>query len=358
MKRALLKDFDGILTSGRLIMGPYLKRFETEFSAKVTSKNGIGLSSATAGLHLAMLSIGIGKGDEVIVPAKTFVSTANAVIFSGGTPVFCDVQANTMNMDPDSLRKVITRRTRAVVPVHVAGQPCDMKEIMEICNSKSIDVVEDSAHAPYALYKGKCAGTFGRIGVFSFYPDKVIGSADGGMLVTDDDGIAETIRLLRNCGRTTVGDDNIQLIGYNYRMNEFQAAICQSQLNTLDSMIAKRNELARCYDELLAETQGVVTPFHAPNRTHDFYAYVVWIKMQREEFRERLKSLGVETSNMFDPIYKFKPYVELYGSRDGLCPVAERISAQTISIPLHTQLSLSDLEYVSKSIKFTLGNTR
>lgn len=301
---------------------------------------------------MAMLALGIKPGDEVIVPAKTFISTANAVLYCGGTPVFCDVQERTMNMDPDSLKKALTKRTKAVVPVHLAGQPCDMDEITEICEPGSVTIVEDSAHSPYATYKGKCAGTFGKIGVFSFYPDKVLASADGGMVVTDDPETAEKIHLLRNCGRQALGDRHAALIGYNYRMNEFQAALGKCQLGMLDDMIWKRRKLAEHYDIELRGIPDVQTPYTAPDRTHDFYAYMIHVRdARRKRFQSKLAALGVETSIMFEPVYLQRPYVQLFGRRQGLCPVSESLSDEAVSIPLHAGLEPNDLDYVCDSIK-------
>ena len=257
-----------------------------------------------------------------------------------------------MNMDPDSLQKSITARTKAVIPVHVAGQPCDMDEIMEICNQRSITVVEDSAHAPHALYKRKYAGTFGKIGVYSFYPDKVVASSDGGMLVTDEEDLAQKIHLLRNCGRKSLGDREVHLIGYNYRMNELQAVLGLHQLESLNEMLEIRKRIAKFYDTNLIGIANLEIPFCAPDRTHNYYAYVVRVHDPIcKNFRINLDKLGIETSILFDPVYLFKPYLEKFGKMDGLCPVAEKLTNEMISIPLHPALEESDLEQVCNAVR-------
>ena len=351
----VLEDIRDVMVSGRLTLGPRLKEFEESFASKIGSRHAVGVTSATAGLHLSMIALGIGRGDEVVVPAKTFVATANAAVYCGARPSFCDVRADTMNMDSESLRKAVANRTKAVIPVHIAGQPCDMDEIREFCDTKSLEVVEDSAHAPHALYKGKFAGTIGKIGVFSFYPDKVIASCDGGMMVTDDDAIHENLLLLRNCGRKGLGDPDVQSIGYNYRMNELQAVLGLRQLEVIDQMLQRRLELAKLYDERLAGVKGIETPVLASDRTHNYYAYVVSVTgVGREKFRRELASRGIETSLMFKPVYLHKPYREM-GYPRGLCPVSERISRTTVSIPLHSGLATDDAEYVCNSIADVLA---
>jgi perosamine synthetase len=328
--------------------------FEKSFSTKLGIHHALGVSSATAGLHMAMLALDIKDGDEVILPAKTFVSTANAIVFCRGRPVFCDVDEKTMNMDPVSLKKKITSKTKAVIPVHVAGQPCNMDEIVEICGSNAIHIVEDSAHAPYALYKGRPAGTFGVIGVYSFYPDKVIASCDGGMVVSNDRTVAEKLHLLRNVGRRALGDPEVHMLGYNYRMNEFQAALALEQLNILNDILEKRRFLASYYDELLSNMRTVEIPFLAPNRDHDYYAYIIrLLNTEGQSFQFELSKQGIETSIMFEPVYLHDPYIKLYGDQRGSCPVAERMTYERISIPLHPQLKSSDLDYVVDVIRKT-----
>ncbi|MDA4118173.1 MAG: DegT/DnrJ/EryC1/StrS family aminotransferase, partial [Thaumarchaeota archaeon] len=354
-RQEILRDIEAVLESGRLTLGPRLKEFESQFAGKVGATFSVGVTSATAGLHMSMLALGIKPGDEVIVPAKTFVSTANAPVYCGAKPVFCDVQPDSMNMDPKDLRKLVTTRTRAVIPVHVAGQPCDMDEIMEVCDANSIDVVEDSAHAPYALYKEKVAGTIGKIGVYSFYPDKVIASSDGGMLVTADEELADRLHLLRNCGRRNLREPDIVSIGYNYRMNELQAVLGIHQLKTLDEMLETRRLLARYYDEQLEGMEGIAAPTTAPGRTHDYYAYVVFLEgFDRDAFQAKLAERGIETALMFKPVYLHKPYLDM-GYGPGLCPVAEQISENTVSIPLHPGLSTDDAGYVIDEIKEILS---
>jgi len=239
------RDILNVLESGWLTLGKHVSNFEEAFADEVGSKYAVGVSSATAGLHCALLSMGIGKGDEVIVPAKTFISTASAVLYTGATPVFCDVDRDSFNIDTYKINGLITDKTKAIIPVHLAGNMCKMESIMNY----GIPVIEDAAHGHGSDLFGDRAGTIGKMGVFSFYPDKIMASCDGGMVVTDDRLMYKKLRLFRNMGREELGTTNYTELGYNYRMNEIQAILANAQLDILPEMIKIRRLIAKYYDE-------------------------------------------------------------------------------------------------------------
>lgn len=347
----ILSRVKDALNSGVLTLGPNVKKFEEDFGKYLGMSHVLGVTSATAGLHLAMLALEIHDG-EVIVPSKTFVSTANAPIYCGAKPVFCDIDSETYNMDPNFLKKLISPKTRAIIPVHVAGHPCDMDEIMEIANSKGIPVVEDAAHAHGAEYKGRKCGTMGIIGVFSFYPDKIMASSDGGAVVTNDKRLADRIHLFRNVGRQALGQYDVLEIGYNYRMNEMQAILVSEQLSLLPEMLKARRALARRYDGNLLDVDGIITPPVKGYAMHSYYAYVIRVpKFDQEKFRKYLSENGVESSPMFKPVYLSSRYLGMYSEfKPGLNPISEKISQETASIPLHPGLTEEDIDYTSQVI--------
>jgi len=237
------KNINESLKIGRLALGKNVLEMEKRFAKYLKIKYVVAVSSATAGLHLSLLSSNIKQGDEVIVPPKTFISTANAAIYCNAKPIFCDVDEDSFNLDPKKLQKLITKKTRAIIPVHIGGNICHMDEILEIATKNNLTVIEDAAHAHGATLQKKKAGTFGDLGVFSFYPDKVMASADGGIIVTNNKSHYDQIQLLRNIGRKKMGEYDFTEIGYNYRMNEIQAVIASEQLLQLPKMLKRRRIL-------------------------------------------------------------------------------------------------------------------
>ena len=340
------------LKSGQLTLGKKVELFENKFAKFQGMKYGIAVSSATAGLHLALLSLKIKEKDEVIVPAKTFISTANAAIYCNANPIFCDVDEETFQIDPLKLKKMITKKTKAIIPVHIAGNICRMDQILEIASAHNIPVIEDAAHAHGATLNQKKAGSFGKIGVFSFYPDKVMASSDGGIVVTNNSHIYDQIVLLRNVGRSKLGKYDFSIIGYNYRMNEIQAIIALEQLKLLPMMLKRRRELAKIYDDLLDSVKNIKKQKILPDVKPSYYAYVLrLIKGNLSFLRNNLLKKGIETSPMFTTLYKTKPYLKLIKTVKKKCPVSEKLDIQTFTIPLHPGLPDKQVEYVCKKIK-------
>lgn len=355
----ILDNVRASLESGILTLGPHTRRFEENFARYLGCSRVLGVTSATAGLHIALLALGIASG-EVIVPSKTFVSTANAPIYCGAKPVFCDIDPSTYNMDTNYLKQAITEKTKAIIVVHIAGHPCEMDEIMELAQSRAIPVIEDAAHAHGAEYKNRKCGTIGDIGVFSFYPDKILSSSDGGAVVTNDEKVAEKVHLLRNIGRPALGQYDVLEIGYNYRMNEMQAILANEQLSLLPFMLEKRRTLAERYNRNLKDIDGMIVPYSKPYVRHSYYAYVIRVLgIERIIFKNILLEKGVESSPMFDPVYLSTRYLNMYEEyKAGLNPVSEQVSKETISIPLHPALGESDVDYVSDVIISTIRDQR
>lgn len=342
-----------VLNSGQLTLGKNVRLFEKDFAKFVNAKYAVAVSSATAGLHLSLLSLDINKNDEIIVPAKTFISTANAALYCNAKPRFCDVNKLTFQMEPSNLEKLITRKTRVIIPVHLGGNVCEMEKISRIAKKNKITIVEDAAHAHGAILNGKMAGTFGELGVFSFYPDKIMASSDGGIIVTNNHSLYEKLVLLRNVGRKEIGKYDYTEIGYNYRMNEIQAIIAHEQLKLLPKILEKRRNIARKYDLELIGNSKISPQKINSNVNSSYYAYIV--KMTNGNFyhfRKRLLQKGIETSPMFQTVYNTSIYKKILKKPDK-CPVSEDLDTKTFTIPLHPSLTKKQISYVISEIKKT-----
>ncbi|MGY5142907.1 MAG: DegT/DnrJ/EryC1/StrS family aminotransferase [Candidatus Nitrosopumilus sp. bin_32a] len=340
-----------VLKSGQLTLGENVKIFEENFAKYFDMKYAVAVSSATAGLHISLLSLNIKKDDEVIVPAKTFISSANAALYCNAKPIFCDVDESTFQLDPSKIEQLITKKTKAIIPVHLGGNVCDMKKIIKIAKKYKLSIVEDAAHAHGATFNEKFAGTFGEIGVFSFYPDKIMASSDGGIIVTNNRTLFNKLILLRNVGRKSIGEYDYTEIGYNYRMNEIQAILAQEQLRLLPKMLKKRREIAKKYDLEFKELSNIKTQKIPQEVNSGYYAYIMKLKKGNlSKFRKNLLTKGIETSPMFTTVYKTKVYKKLKG-KNNYCPNSEKLDSQTFTIPLHPELTSRQINYVIKEIK-------
>lgn len=358
-KKAVLEALDSRWLTG----GPKAKEFEKLFTDYTGAKYSVSVNSCTAALHLAMRALNIGPGDEVIVPVLTFAATANAPLFVGAKPVFADVDEKTFNISPKQIEQKITKKTKAIIVVHYGGQPCDMKEIMEIAEDHDVKVVEDCAHALSALYQGKNVGTFGAVGCFSFYPTKIITTLEGGMATTQDKEIANKMQILREHGmtRTAFARENkaswyydVVDLGYNYRMNEVQAALGISQLKRIDDINEKRKEAAKYYTKRLSEIEGIITPYEAEDRIHLYHLYVIRVLKEkfgidRNDLFKNLSASGIGTSVHYTPLHFLTFYKNLgYGNQS--FPVAERVSKEILSLPLFPTISKLQINFVVKEI--------
>jgi len=311
------------LQSGWLTLGENVNTFEESFAYEVGSKYAVGVSSATAGLHCALLSMGIGKGDEVIVPAKTFISTASAVLYTGATPVFCDVDEGSFNIDTYKIKELITDKTKAIIPVHLAGNMCKMKSIQNF----GIPIIEDAAHGHGSELFGQRAGTFGKMGVFSFYPDKIMASCDGGIVVTDDYDMYKKLLLFRNMGREELGSHDYTELGYCYRMNEIQAILAQSQLDILPQMIKTRRAIAELYDDTGIPHQRILGE-------SGYYTYII----------KGPEPKGIPHSPMFQTLYKNTIFKKM--GLTGNCPISEYLDGRLWTVPLHAGMTRDEIREV------------
>jgi len=359
-KKALLKT----LNSRWLTGGAKTKEFENLFAKYVGVKHAVGVNSCTAALHLAMRALNIGSRDEVIVPVLTFASTANAPLFVGAKPVFADIEEKTFNISQKAIQDKITEKTKAIIVVHYGGQPCDMKEIMQIAKCHNLPVVEDCAHSLGAEYMGQKTGSISVIGCFSFYPTKIITTFEGGMATTNDGEIAKQIEILRQHGMTkgalereksTTWYYDIVDLGYNYRLNEFQSALGILQLRKIDEINRKRIEAAHYYTRKLKEVDAVIPPYEAANRTHMYHLYVVKIiekkhRINRDELYKKLSTKGIGLSVHYTPLHLLKFYKKTLGHKMGDFPVAEQVYKEILSLPLYPTITKSQIDYVVKEI--------
>ena len=329
---------DRILQSGMLAQGPEVASFEDEFSAVVAGRNCVAVNSGTSGLHVALTAVGIGQGDEVIVPSFTFAATANSVAVTGATPVFVDIDPQTFNIDPIAIEAAITPRTRAIQPVHLYGQPASMKEIMAIAARHDLLVIEDSAQAHMASLNGTPVGAFGVAGVFSFYPTKNMTSGEGGMITTADDAIARQCRLLRNQGMEKRYENEV--VGFNTRMTDIHAAIGRVQLRKLAGWTAQRRSNAKFLDENL---KGVVIPYIAPGAFHVYHQYTIRIiGHDRDSFAAEMTSRGVGNGVYYPtPVHLLPSFGHTFD-----LPETTLATKEVISIPVHPSLSSGELETI------------
>lgn len=346
------------LRSGWITTGPKVKRFEDDFKAYIGAANAVPLSSATAGLHLTLLALKIGKGDEVITTPMTFASTVSMIILTGATPVLADIEPGTLNIDVAEIRKKITPRTRGIIPVHFAGQPCDMDPILDLAKEQGLTIIEDAAHAVGTEYKGKRIGTFDTVSIFSFHPNKNITTGEGGMVCTPDDSLAEEISLLKFHGMSreawkrfaAAGTPSyeIMLPGFKYNMMDIQAAIGIHQLPRLDGFIDRRTEIAERYNQAFAGLPELVLPARAPyQQRHAWHLYTPLVKIEcltidRDRFMAELKERNIGSGLHYRAIHHHRWYQNALGVADADFPVASYASDRILSLPLFPAMTEKD----------------
>lgn len=332
-------------------LGEYIPRFEAEFAAFCGTRYGVAVSNGTAALHLALAVLGIGSGDEVILPTLTFIATANAVHYTGATPVFVDSEASTWNLDPQDVARRITPRTKAIIPVHLYGHPADMQPILDLARDKGIFVLEDAAEAHGALYRGKCVGSLGILNSFSFYGNKIITTGEGGILTTDDAMLAERARFLRDHAMSAEKRYWHPEVGYNYRMTNLQAALGVAQMENIEKFIARKRWMAQVYNQLLGDLPGIVLPPEASWATSVYWMYSILVTevfpLSRDELQDRLRSQGIDSRPFFYPIHT----LPAYRREDVAFPVAGCLSRQGINLPSGVNLSEEDLLRVAGAIR-------
>jgi perosamine synthetase len=355
-----IEEVVSVLRGPRLSLGPKMLEFEELACRLADQKFGIAVSSGTAGLHLCVRALGIGPGDEVIVPSFAFVAVANAVRYEGATPVFVDIEPHTFNLDPVCVEAAITPRTRAIVAVHTFGYPAAMEAILEIGRRHGLRVIEDACEAIGATYRGRPVGSFGDAAVFAFYPNKQITTGEGGMVVTGDARLAREMRAMRNHGRYDTDDwHQHSMQGYNYRLSEIACALGCGQMRRLPEILEKREQVARRYDELLRDIPGLaLPPVDLPDRRISWFVYVVRLaeqfgREQRDAVVRMLERSGIDCGRYFAPIHSQPAYAD-FPLRTSL-PVTEMVSARTIALPLYTRLDEESQQRVAEALAEAVG---
>src|SRR3989338_2575988 len=368
MKKIALSDIDfgeeeirkvaEVLKSKWISMGELTKEFEQKFACYMKVKHAIAISNCTASLHLANLALGVKPGDEIIVPSLTFVATSNSVLYSGAKPVFADVEGkDNFNISPDSIIEKISKKTKGIIVVHYGGYPCDMERIMDIAHDNNLFVIEDAAHAPGAHISGKMLGTIGDIGCFSFFSNKNMVTGEGGMVVTNDDMLAEKIKMKRSHGMTSLSWDkykghafsyDVTTLGFNYRANEISSALGLCQLKKLDNNNAIRKDLSELYRKNLKKAEFISVPFKkiTGESSHHIFPILLDKKVDRTKFMEFLKSEGVQTSIHYPLIHLFSYYRDTFGFKEGMLPITEYIGRNEVTLPLHPLLTKEDVKYI------------
>jgi dTDP-4-amino-4,6-dideoxygalactose transaminase len=367
------------IRSGWVTTGPKTRRFEEDFCAYIGTANSIAVNSCTAGLHIALTALGVGPGDEVIVPTMTFCSTANVVVHLGARPVLVDI-GDDLNVNPEAVEPAITSRTKVIMPVHYSGQACDLDEIYRIAKRHNLAVVEDAAHAVGSVYQGEKIGSdnlqpesVGRITVFSFYATKNMTTGEGGMITTADSAMADRMRRLSLHGMsrdawkryTSAGSWYYEVVapGYKDNMTDIQSSLGIHQLRRLDGFIAARQRFARCYDEAFAELAEVATPVMHTDRDHAYHLYVLRLALERlsidrAQFIDELKALNIGASVHFIPVHLHPFYRETFGCKRGMLPRAETLYDRIVSLPLYPKMTDDDAGDVIAAVKTIIHRSR
>jgi perosamine synthetase len=339
-----------VIRSGMLAQGPRVEEFEQAFSRYCGTAHGIAVNSGTAALHASLLALGIGPGDEVVVPAFTFFATASAVCMCGARPVFADVEEDTFNISIESLQENLTRKTRAVIGVHLFGQPCAVRPIREICTERGISFIEDAAQAHGARYHGKPVGGLGVAGCFSFYPTKNMTTGEGGMVTVNDPDLARQLRIVINHGQKEKYLHTC--IGYNFRMTDIGGAIGLAQLAKLESFNARRQETAAFYDDAI-RVPGILLPAVVPGVEHVYHQYVVRVtgecRVNRDELGLALRDRGIGTAVHYPIPLNRQPAFE-HCAVKGSCPISDLLAAEVLSLPVHPLVTDREREFIARSV--------
>ncbi len=356
-----IKEVLEVLRSDWLTTGPAVGAFEKAVGEFVGCKCGVAVSSGTAALHTAMYAIGIEPNDEVIVPSMTFVATANAVVFQGGRPVFCDVDSETLLINPDIIEQKITSRTKAIIAVDYAGQPCDYDALREIADKNKLALIADACHSIGASYKGRKVGTLADLTAFSFHPVKHITTGEGGMVVTDNQEYFERMRIFRNHGITTDHHQRAKEgswfyemvgLGYNYRITDFQCALGTSQLEKLNTWLNRRRQIALMYDQAFDEVSQVEPLKLTADVSHAYHLYVVRLKnIDRCDMFNYLRNEDIGVNVHYIPVHLHSFYREHFGTSLGLCPVSETAYQEIISLPMFPAMEDEDVNLVISKVK-------
>lgn len=338
---------DNVLQNTAFILGKEVAQFEEEFADYCQAKYAVAVNSGTSALHLALLVAGVGPGDEVITVPNTFIATIEAILYANATPVLVEIDPETYLIDPERIEAAITAKTKAILPVHLYGQPVNMEAILKIANKHNLVVIEDACQAHGAEYRKKRTGGLGKLGCFSFYPGKNLGAyGEGGMIVTDDEKLYREMRVLRDHGSENKYCH--KMVGYNYRMTGFQGAILRVKLKYLDQWNQKRRQHAKTYDTLLAKS-NVITPVEVDDVKHVYHLYVIRTK-NRDKLQKYLSERGIASGLHYPiPVHLQEGY-RFLGYHEGDFPITESYSSQILSLPMFGELTHDQINYVTSSI--------
>jgi perosamine synthetase len=346
-----------VLRSPNLSLGPKLKEFEDAFAGYIGRKRAVAVNSGTSGLFLCMPALGIGPGDEVITTPFTFISSATCIMMAGARPVFVDIDPVNLNIDPAKIESQITSRTKAVLPVEVFGNPVGIEKVCEIAQKHNLAVIEDSCEALGSALNGKKVGTFGKVSVFAFYPNKQITTGEGGMILTDDDDLADMCVSLRNQGRAK-GSAWLshERLGYNYRLSDINCALGIVQLSRIDEIKAKRRQVAKWYQEMLAGDDRLIVPAEPDGCDISWFVFVVRLAEkftleQRNGILDAMRSQNIQVSNYFSPVHLQPFMAERFGCKPGDFPVTESVCSRTIALPFYNNLAKDEVAIVCKTLK-------
>jgi dTDP-4-amino-4,6-dideoxygalactose transaminase len=353
LRREFSAAIEQVIDTGAFAGGPFVEQFEEDFAKFCGCHHAIGVGNGTDALWAALLAFGVGPGDEVVTVPSTFMATAEAITYCGARPVFVDVDERTYTMDPSRLEKAITKKTRAIIPVHLFGQTADMDPILEIARAHKLPVIEDAAQAHGAEYKGRRAGSLADAGCFSFYPGKNLGAfGEAGAVVTDNEELQRKIRVFRDHGQTRKYHHT--MVGWNCRMDGIQGAVLRIKLRHLEQANALRRTHASRYDRALDRVKGVVTPFRSPDALHVYHIYAIRVK-QRDEVIRLLGEKGIGCGIHYPiPVHLQEAYSSL-GYQEGSFPIAERAAREFVSLPMFPQLTPAQVDIVVEAVKEVVG---
>ena len=342
-----------VLGSDVLALGPFAIRFEAAIASAVGRSLAIACSSGTAGLHMSVRALGIGEGDEVITTPFSFVASANCLLYERAIPKFIDIEEESLGMDPDRLAEAVGPQTRAILPVHVFGRPCRIERLTLMARDRGLSIIEDACEGLGSSVRGRPIGSFGDVAVFAFYPNKQITTGEGGMVVTDDPAIADTIRSLRNQGRDTDGTwlRHVRL-GFNYRLDELSAAVGVAQMERIGELRSGRDRVVRAYETSLGGSDRVTLPRVGTDEAVDWFVYVVRLRedIDRDTVLALLAQRGVPARPYFSPLHLQPFYRETFGFKEGDFPVTERVAKSTLALPFFSRLSDENVRYVADAL--------
>ncbi len=356
-----VREIAKVLSTGYLTQGPKVAEFEEKIADLVSAKHAFAMSSCTTALHLALVALGIGKGDDVLVADYTFPATANVVVQQGARPILVDVHRDTYNIDVDEIESRMTPATRAIIPVHAFGLPASMHDVMDVANRHGVSVIEDAACALGARIRDRACGTFGDLGCFSFHPRKSITTGEGGLIATNDDALAERIRILRNHGGLRREQYyRFDEAGYNYRMSDVQAALGVAQFRKFDWILDRRREFASQYSTRLSAVEGITTPIEPQGCHHTYQSYVVLIdpSYDRDQVIEEMRRRDIETTLGTYALHEQPFFQRTYGYSSGDLPNASFLFRQALTLPLYPQMTSDDIDRVVQTLGEALENAR